>query len=621
MVDVSMRPPKVGEDERQTQPGRPALSRQAGILRRLLTRRWFPRTWFLHFTTRAASRIGITRARIMRARNMRARVALLVLLLAAIALASAALGPAALQAHANRAQLDHELTHARRDLGIPHRLLTPIIAQEQRVTGGAGGLFSNYPEAATTYHLLYLQLLSIEQTAQQTLQQQAQADLQACAAILTQRHAEGFSEAAAYQARCDAAQQDYDQAKTPADFAHVSDSATAQTQALQAMWPAYETLQTLHAVIKSLHDVDSSARLAQQFYDKDLQVFDSATSADHYQALTGVIDAQITHVLLDEASAQPYIMPTRLQGFQASIDLLGQYGDTADASSFQRQHDQDATQLAAARQLSDYLRLAQTITTQNEAMTPLLIKAKTAYDFTILRRLVDSAQTQTVINPADHQAYPIAPEYADPTVGIGDAANKLSTARTLEQYQSADFAISSLIMGLRAQLDNRTDPTPHDQPHQTDLQVMQYYNVTAGRVAIISLAEQTARFYENGKLVYWSYVTTGRPDHPSVPGYHVAMVRLSPTLFVSQAPPGSPEWYAPTPIHYAIEYHTGYTRSGGDYFLHDAWWRNQFGPYTNLPHHDPAAFNGGSLGCVNVPLTTMQWIYPWILLDTPIILY
>jgi hypothetical protein len=33
------------------------------------------------------------------------------------------------------------------------------------------------------------------------------------------------------------------------------------------------------------------------------------------------------------------------------------------------------------------------------------------------------------------------------------------------------------------------------------------------------------------------------------------------------------------------------------------------------------AFNGGSLGCVNVPLATMRWVYPWILLGTPIILY
>jgi L,D-transpeptidase catalytic domain len=546
---------------------------------------------------------------------------MLVLLLAAIVLAIGALGPAALQAHANRAQLDHELTHARIALGIPDRLLTPITSQEQRVTGGAGGLFSNYQEAATTYRLLYTHLLSIEQTAQQTLQQQAQADLQACAAILTQRHAEGFSEVAAYQARFDEALQDYDQAKTPADFAHVSDIATAQTLALQAMWPAYEKLQNLQALIKSLHDAGSSAQLAQRFYDEDLQVFRSAASAAHYQALTGILDAQIMQVLLDETSAQPYIMPTRLHVFQASIDLLRRYGDTTDAASFQQQHDDDATHLAAASHLSDYQSLARTIATQNAAMAPLLIKAKAAYDLTILRRLVDYAQTQTVINPADHQAYPIAPEYADRYVGIGDAANKLSAARTLEQYQGADFEITSLAMGLRAQLDDRTDPTAHDQPHQTDLQVMQYYNVTAGRVAIISLAEQTARFYENGTLVYWSYVTTGRPEHPSAPGYHVAMVRLSPTLFVSQAPRGSPEWYAPTPIHYAIEYNIGYTRSGGDYFLHDAWWRSQFGPYTNLPHHDPAAFNGGSLGCVNFPLATMQWVYPWTLLGTPIILY
>jgi hypothetical protein len=93
------------------------------------------------------------------------------------------------------------------------------------------------------------------------------------------------------------------------------------------------------------------------------------------------------------------------------------------------------------------------------------------------------------------------------------------------------------------------------------------------------------------------------------------MVKLTHTVFTSPDPPGSPLWYAPTPINFAIEY------ALYGYFLHDAWWRAEFGPYTNLPHWDPAAFNGGSHGCVNFPLNEMSTVYNWVDLGTPVILY
>jgi lipoprotein-anchoring transpeptidase ErfK/SrfK len=164
-------------------------------------------------------------------------------------------------------------------------------------------------------------------------------------------------------------------------------------------------------------------------------------------------------------------------------------------------------------------------------------------------------------------------------------------------------------------LANMKDNTPHNQVHQTDLQLMQYFNVMSGRVVIISLREQTARFYQDGQLVNWSYVTTGRPELPSVPGWHTAMWKVSPTTFRSPDPVGSPNYYQPTHINYAIAY------NAGGYFLHDAWWRSWFGPNSNLPHYDPAAFNGGSHGCVNFPLANMKWVYNWTPQGAPIILY
>jgi hypothetical protein len=540
---------------------------------------------------------------------------MLLVMLAGLTLAACGPDAAQAQAHQNKAKLDQELSHARKDLGLPDSLLQPVVTKEQQVASGDGGLFYNYSDAATEYSQLYTQLLSIEQSAPDALKTQAQADLQAFATILNQRQAEGFIEVSAYQARFDQAQQLFNAAQTPADYAQVSALATAQTQALQAMWPAYQKLQDFQALIASLHSAGIASPLADGLYQQDLTVFRDAASADRYETLQKAIDGQIVQLIADQTSSQPYVTATLLQTFQARIDLLRQYGDTKDADTYQQQHDADAQQLAGASQLADYITVAQTITQQDSDIAFPLIKAKGKYDLGILQQLVDYAQSKTVTNPADGKQYPIAPEYADPNLGVGDAASDLHAARTLTQYEKADFKITSLTTGLREMLDNMNDATPQNEVHKSDLELMSYYHVTGGRVVMVSLREQVARFYENGNLVYWSLVTTGRPELPSWPGYHTAFLRLSPTIFTSPDPVGSQNYYQPTPIHYAVGY------AAGGFFLHDAWWRSQFGQYTNLPHHDPAAFNGGSHGCVNFPLENMQWVYNFVVLGTPIILY
>jgi hypothetical protein len=607
--------------------------------------------------------------------------------------------PQVAQAHGNKAKLDQELTHARSVLAIPDRLLMPIIAQEQQVVDEAGpdGRFANTAAyaslAAAHYALLYTQLLHVEQTALPVLQQQAQQDLQAFATILNERRGEGFVGAAVYQQRFDDTQRTFTTAKTPNDYAHVSDVATAATQALQALWPAYEQLQHLHALITSLQAAGlgaggarSSTQLAQQFYDQDLQVFrDASAPATRYQALTGIIAAQMVQLQADQAAAQPYITKALLDGFQASIDLLrqyvagflshddlrAQYGETPTAAAFQQQHDADAKALGAAHQVADYVTLGATITAQGNVLASALLRAKTLYDYTQLATLVHSVANRTIINkqPNPHYqagaAYPLAYEYLgedgllDNDIGIGPASKPSSYARTDGQFQAADFRITSLMVNLRALLDNydpatdevnalddsvRINPV-HEQPHPADLQLMQYYNVTGGKVIIVSLREQVARFYENGTMVGFTYVTTGDPTVPSVPGFWTAINRHSPSApntctahpntcprdasgnpipipggFGDVFTPPTPGEYAPTPVHYDIAYHEG------GFWLHDAYWRHELGPETNLPHYDPNAFSSGSHGCVNIPSQTavgwsMEQVFNWTPLGTPIIIY
>src|SRR5260370_33181097 len=98
----------------------------------------------------------------------------------------------------------------------------------------------------------------------------------------------------------------------------------------------------------------------------------------------------------------------------------------------------------------------------------------------------------------------------------------------------------------------------------------------------------------------------GVPVVRSVPGSRAGRRHGSPQT-PWPTPPG-PGWgdlftppipgeYQPTPIHYDVAYHEF------GFWLHDAYWRHQFGPETNLPHRDPGAFSGGSHGCVNITYT------------------
>ncbi len=166
--------------------------------------------------------------------------------------------------------------------------------------------------------------------------------------------------------------------------------------------------------------------------------------------------------------------------------------------------------------------------------------------------------------------------------------------------------------------------------HQTDLDLINYYGLQNSKVIVVSLREQKARLFSNGKLAtgrdgkpYAFDVTTGSPDKPTVPGIHCALPPLKGPpggdLFKSPDPPGSPFYYKPTPVHYSF----GYSLYG--YYIHDGWWRDhtEMGYLTNLPHYDPAAFNGGSHGCINFHYSNgdMGKVYAFSSPGIPIIVY
>lgn len=133
------------------------------------------------------------------------------------------------------------------------------------------------------------------------------------------------------------------------------------------------------------------------------------------------------------------------------------------------------------------------------------------------------------------------------------------------------------------------------------------------RVVVVSLARQQLEAYQNGRLILVTAITTGQPALATPTGLTSVMAKRSPFTFISPWPPGSPFWYAPSPVHEAILF-----RSGG-YYLHDAPWRPYYGFGTSVLHRDPdGIWRTGSHGCVNLPLWAELRLYAWITLGTSV---
>lgn len=128
----------------------------------------------------------------------------------------------------------------------------------------------------------------------------------------------------------------------------------------------------------------------------------------------------------------------------------------------------------------------------------------------------------------------------------------------------------------------------------------------AGQVIVVSLSKQQLWAYQNGQVVYTTLVVTGRPELPTPVGTFSIYNKVYDTEFISPWPPGSPYYYSPEHVNYAMEFLTG------GYYIHDAPWRSDFGPGDNVPHTGPdGTQETGSHGCVEVPTPAGAWLYNW----------
>ena len=329
---------------------------------------------------------------------------------------------------------------------------------------------------------------------------------------------------------------------------------------------------------------------------------------------TGTIPTATPTPIVDRATQHQ--ADAQLQTFQQWIGLMQQYG--GQITAYQQQYNTDAQALHNAQTHTAFTAALTTLNGNVEAIKMPAMKAEEIHLQQQLQQQVASwGQQHQYHNAFDNTNYPLGYEYGPNGIGSW-VQDDINSAKTPADYQQAIENLNMYLSNFQAMMTNTSDKTPYNQPHQTDLQLLQHYGKMNSKAIVVSLEEQAMRIYDNGKLVNVFLVTTGRPDRPTPAGVWWVEGKQSPTVFKAGVPQSSPFWYPDTPINYAMQYHSE------GYFIHDSWWRADYGPGTNFPHADSSGdpFSAqGSHGCVNLSKANAAWLYGFVQLYTPIIIY
>lgn len=531
------------------------------------------------------------------------------------------------QVSQNKAALDSAIVHAQ-SIGIPRTMLQPIISQEAQLskTNAPIGLLNNQPvndyysNLGQRYAMLAVQVNGLISQATQQFDYRASQDLQKLENALAERQAQNFVEARTFAKQLTRYQSELAKAQFPRDYIQISKNALNSTQALHLMGPAFSSLTSLRQVIQQLQASHLDVAALNQQQQNDLQAFRAAATPADFSQLIDLINAQMQETTVYSTQAIPYVGAAKLKQFGADIDLLKHYGQNA--APFQQHLQADQASLSQAKTLNDFLKVSAQIDSDTASIQVPLVQGEANYLLSQFHQEVTNwGKTHQYHDPYNGNNYNLDYEYDMQGIG-SDADAAVQSAQTLDDYQSAIDQVNNDFLHLKAMEADYNDKTPSNQPHATDISLMKHYGVygsNAGPVLVVSLLEQTLRYYNNGKLIRSFAIVSGQYQLPSPPGFWSIILRQHPTQFKSSEPPGSAFWYPPTPIQYAMEYHAG------GYFFHDSWWRNSYGLGKNFPHPDPPDTtvydDNGSHGCINMDPNDVAWLYPQIPYGTSVILY
>ncbi|HCI80558.1 MAG TPA: L,D-transpeptidase [Ktedonobacter sp.] len=549
----------------------------------------------------------------------------LVFLLLGLALLTTACGSSAQsqQATKDKTSLDSAIQQAQ-NIGVLSSQLAPVQKQEQQLsnTHAPFGLFNDsqvnnyYQNLAIRYTQLTLQVKAITVASQQQSQSQAQSAVQNFQTTLSretvqklpvQYFSQEYSQTQALLAT----------AKYPKDYYAIIAKATSGTQALNLMASASSQLAIFNKTIAQMQAANLSVAAMSLQYQSDMKALGAGTSSVDFTNLSSMINVQYQQAVANSTAALPYVENAKLNTFQADIQQLKTYG--GNISTYEQQYNTDRALMNKATGINDYTTFSKQIDSDIASMQFDVVKNEAAYLINQFHQEVNSwGQAHLFHDKYDGKTYMLDAGYTQPGIG-SDLDNALANAVTTADFQAVVDEAQNGLFNLHLSEADYADSTPYNQVHATDQQMISRYQLQNKQVLMVSLTQQAMRVYDNGKLVNSFQVTTGREELPSVPGVWPVLARLSPTEFKSPDPQSSPYWYPPTHINYAIMYHDG------GYFVHDSWWRADYGPNTQFPHVDSggdAAFaNSGSHGCVNMQEQQAAWVYSHTDWNTLIVIY
>ncbi len=526
------------------------------------------------------------------------------------------------QANQNRASLDQTLNYAQ-TIGTPATDLKPVLTQERSIkaTQAPFSLFNGtavtdyYQNIAIRYKQLTVQTQGIIDVCTQQMGQQAQDDLGNLQHTLAaKQHSDLPLNALTQLYNQD--QTSMQKARFPKDFALISTNVTSAISTIALLPDSMDKLQTLDQVILLMKQGNQDVAALQKNYDNDKNALDNATTPDALKKVNQTIDLQNQQATSMFVQAIPLLTQSVVNTLSKAIQQLKQ--DGINTTSYQKQLDAANAQMANVKTMKDFQAFSKQINSDLAAMQGDLLKGQ---DASLIKQfhteVTNWGNANQYFDKYNNTSYPLDTAYMPNGIGE-DLDNELANAVTATDYQQTLTDTQNALFHLHMMEADAQDNTPSNQVHATDQKLLNYYKLNSSQVIVVSFIEEALRVYDNGKLVYSFLITAGRPELPPVPGLWSPLWRLTNTTFKSSYPKGSPYWYPDTPINYAIMYHQG------GYFLHDSWWRNDYGRGTQFYHIDSSgnvSADFGSHGCINMPEAQAAWVYNNTSYNTQILMY
>jgi len=553
-----------------------------------------------------------------------AQAMLALLLLSTTLLMSACGGKSQAQqiAQWTQARFDQQLKYAQQ-IGVPALLLQPLLQAEQQLAHSKSpfNLFSNQPaemyyhNLTTHYSLLASQLQALITTSTDQAKSQTQQDLLDFQAALQHSHTQNLP-TGNFSPQLGQTQTQFLKAQYPKDYIRISSQIHDSIQGLYVLTDTASRMATLKKAIDQANNLHLEVTPLMSSYQQDTQMLGSVATLHAARQLNSVVADQYQQAIAAMTVSIPYLTATKLDALSKQIQLL--HAQAQDTTKYQQDMQRYRTKATRYMSIANFQDLAKQLDDDiaQAQMTLLRIEAHK-----LLQQLDSEAQAWGNVHlyhdSYNGQSYALDVSYL--TDGIGsDLDGDLANATTMQDLEQVVTQANNALFNLHLMEADYKDPTPYDQVHATDLQLIKHYQLTR-QIIIVSLAGQAMRLYQDGKLVRAFLVTSGRPERPSLPGLWSIQGRLSPTIFKSSDPRNSPYWYPDTPIHYAMLYHDG------GYFIHDSWWRDDYGPGTQFPHADSSGdqqFAGnGSHGCINLQEGQAAWLYDHTGWNTTVVVY